>query len=1093
MRGVPQGEPPPHVHVSTSSTSPVSPTIKPPPHVHASTSSTSPVCTAIARLQHTTQEVLLDSGSSISSISADLVTRLQLPTSHAPPIKILFGDQQRVYHSHTQVMCMLTISSAQIHHRFYVLPRQLFPITLGCDWFLHSRACLDFSSQQLILPNHLPIALFTSPRDTTHISNTQYLISPAERIIDIRRLLATFPSLSTPPAKPPSVRFPIHHTIPTGNARPINAAPRRRSPLDHERIDNAVKTMLQQGIITPSKSEWISEPHMVKKGDGSYRFCVDFRQLNHVTTHDRYPLPRIDDLLDQLGKSKYFTSLDLASGYWQIPMNPQDAHKTAFRTRKGIFQFTRMPFGLSDAGSTFQRMANAIFDDLITRRVVIVYLDDILVHTSTWAEHLQVLREVLTCVQRYRLQLQWKKCRWGSTCLRFLGYVISSDGIQMDPEKTEAVQKFPRPTTVKQLQRFLGLLTFSLRFIPRLADLSAPLRALLQKDAPFLWTEACESSFLQLKRTLQASDLLAHPDFTKPFHLQTDASNVGLGAVLLQSDDNDQLRPIAYISRSLTKAEQNYSTTEKEFLAIVWAFHRFHPYLHGSNTSVETDHQPLLSLIKKAHPPGRLLRWALALQDYTFTLRYRHGSQNIVADGLSRISFQANQIASNTIDFPISSSQMANMQQHDKKIQDICHRLRAEPTSSLTKQFMIQDNVLLFCQVGKEPRVYVPEQLRLSYLRFFHDHPLSGHLGFHKVLDKIRCKFYWPGLRHEVASYIKACNLCQAIKSPQVAQGLLHPIQVQAPFEVVGWDIMGPFPESQEGNKFILVITEYLTRWAETAAIPDAKAMTIASKLLDKIIFPHGCPLQILSDRGPQFNSELLRLVSTQLGIQQLFTSPYHPQTNGLTERLNRTLKQQISAYIDPLHSTWDRILPFVTHAYNTTVQASTRISPFRALYGRDPRLPPEVAVPQPTTRLHADAVSWWSHLQQLQPLLRKAITSNLHQAQLRQKRQHDVGRADHQYHVGDKVLVYFPICRRGLSESLMHRWIGPFEVQKQIRDTTYLLRRASNNRSTFAHQSRMKPFHELPPPPLMPTPTPTPTPTPVSSPRLQPSSITAQ
>ena len=214
-----------------------------------------------------------------------------------------------------------------------------------------------------------------------------------------------------------------------------------------------------------------------------------------------------------------------------------------------------MPFGLSDAGSTFQRMANAIFDDLITRRVVIVYLDDILVHTSTWAEHLQVLREVLTCVQRYRLQLQWKKCRWGSTCLRFLGYVISSDGIQMDPEKTEAVQKFPRPTTVKQLQRFLGLLTFSLRFIPRLADLSAPLRALLQKDAPFLWTKACESSFLQLKRTLQASDLLAHPDFTKPFHLQTDASNVGLGAVLLQSDDNDQLRPIAYISRSLTKAE----------------------------------------------------------------------------------------------------------------------------------------------------------------------------------------------------------------------------------------------------------------------------------------------------------------------------------------------------------------------------------------------------------------------------------------------------------------------------------------------------------------------------------------------------------
>ena len=183
------------------------------------------------------------------------------------------------------------------------------------------------------------------------------------------------------------------------------------------------------------------------------------------------------------------------------------------------------------------------------------------------------------------------------------------------------------------------------------------------------------------------------------------------------------------------------------------------------------------------------------------------------------------------------------MQQHDKKIQDICHRLRAEPTSSLTKQFMIRDNVHFSCQVGKEPRVYVPKQLRLSYLRFFHDHPLSGHLGFHKVLDKIHCKFYRPGLRHEVTSYIKACNLSQAIKSPQVAQGLLHPIQVQAPFEIVGWDILGHFPESQEGNKFILIITEYLSRWAETAAIRDVKAVTIASKLLEKIIFPHGCPL----------------------------------------------------------------------------------------------------------------------------------------------------------------------------------------------------------------------------------------------------------
>ena len=238
--------------------------------------------------------------------------------------------------------------------------------------------------------------------------------------------------------------------------------------------------------------------------------------MKHITTHDQYPLPCIDDLLDELRKSKYFSSIDLASGYWHIRMNPENAHKNAFCTRKGIFHFTRMPFGLSDVPSTFPRMVNTIFNDLITHRVVIVNLDDIMICTSTWVQHLQVLQEVLTHVQLYRLQPQCKKCRWGSMRLRFLGYIISSKEIQMDPKKMEAVQKLPRPTTLKKLQCFLSLLMFFLRFLPRLADLLASLHTLLPKDTPFLWTVTCESSFLQLKRRLQASNLLAHPNFTKP-------------------------------------------------------------------------------------------------------------------------------------------------------------------------------------------------------------------------------------------------------------------------------------------------------------------------------------------------------------------------------------------------------------------------------------------------------------------------------------------------------------------------------------------------------------------------------------------------
>ena len=891
-------------------------------HIQASASSSSRVCTALATINHCTHTILLDTGSSISSISTALVHRLGLPTSTAPSIQVLFGDHQHLYHSHTQAHCTFTLGTITFSHHFYVLPHQLFPLTLGCDWFLKRRAVIDFDAHKLLVPHASPIPLLQDSSPSPHLSQVQVALSPQERLVSIRQLLARFPSLTLQPTHAPTVSFPVQHAIRTGEATPIRMATRRRSPLDHDRIDAAVTDMLTKGIIVPSTSDWVSEPHLVKKDDGTFRFCIDFRPLNKVTIHDLYPLPRVDDLLDQIGGSRYFTSLDLASGYWQIPLKPSDAHKTAFRTRRGLFQFTRMPFGLSDAGSTFQRMANSIFAALINKGVLLVYLDDILIHTATWEDHLQALAEVLACITKHNLQLQWKKCRWGSTSLRFLGFIISGDGIRMDPAKVAAINDYPRPTSVKSLQRFLGMITFSLRFIPNLALVTFPLRQLLKKGVSFSWDPACEDSFRRLKTMVKESGLLAHPNFDRPFTLQTDASNQGLGAVLLQADCHGQEKAVAFISRTLTPAERNYSTTEKELLAIVWSFQRFHPYLHGGQVTVETDHQPLLSLIHRPHPPGRLLRWTLALQEYQFTLSYRKGATNLVADSLSRADCQAVQFLPETSDLPIPLPQLATLQQHDPAIQQIIHQLRSLQPFPSQRRFMLRDNLVFFIQAHHEPRLYIPHALQQTYLQFYHDHPLSGHLGFHKVLEKLRLKYYWPNMRHSVSTYINQCALCQHIKPASKPAGTLQPITVTSPFELVGWDFMGPFPETPNGNKYILVITEYLTRWAETVAIPDVTAPTIASQLLHKVIFQHGCPVQLLSDQGRQFHGDVLNAVATQLGVQQVFTSPYHPQTNGLTERLNKTLKQEIAAYIDPCHKTWDQILPFVTHAYNTSVQA---------------------------------------------------------------------------------------------------------------------------------------------------------------------------
>ena len=331
---------------------------------------------------------------------------------------------------------------------------------------------------------------------------------------------------------------------------------------------------------------------------------------------------------------------------------------------------------------------------------------------------------------------------------------------------------------------------------------------------------------------------------------------------------------------------------------------------------------------------------------------------------------------------PYYPQQIAELQQPDPTIKEIILQIRGRK-NHIHRNFIIINNILHFVSQVQTPRVYVPEALHPSYLEFYHNSQLTGRIGFYKLLHRIRSLYYWPKLPQSISQFLKACPTCQSMKAPQQSYGTLHPIEVIEPFELVGWDLMGPFPTSIHGNKYILVITEYLTRWCEAIVLSDAMVSSVAHALLQRVIFPHGCPRQLLSNQGSQFRSEVIRILSHSLGITQIFTSLYHPQSNRLTEHLNWTIKQVISAYVDPLHQSWDQVLPFVVHAYNTSVQESTRISPFRALYGRNPRLPPDIHVIKAQPR-RTDATEWWLHLQTHQPLLRCAIQHNVCMAQQR-------------------------------------------------------------------------------------------------------------
>jgi hypothetical protein len=435
---------------------------------------------------------------------------------------------------------------------------------------------------------------------------------------------------------PPGHTDLVNHRIVTEDTLPIKQRPYRISPTEHEFVGKEIDRMLDQGIIRPSYSPWTSPIVLVKKKNGQTRFCVDYRKLNKITKRDAYPLPRIDEILDSLGKAKWFTSLDMASGYWQVEMNESDREKTAFITKQGTYEFNVMPFGLTNAPATFQRLMDRIFYD-IKDKYVLVYLDDINIYSATFEDHLKHLKNVFERVRKANLKLNLDKCHFCKKELAFLGHVINHTGIKPDPAKVEKVKNFAIPTNITELRGFIGLASYYRRFILNFATIVEPMNKLLRKNIPYKWDEKCQTAFEQLKDKLTTAPILTYPDFSKPFLLYTDASYKGLGAVLAQLDEEGNEHVIAYASRSLVGAEVNYATTEIECLATVWAMKYFRPYIYLQEFSLITDHSALQWMLNNPTPSKRMTRWILTIMDYPFRIQYRKGRKHQNADALSRL------------------------------------------------------------------------------------------------------------------------------------------------------------------------------------------------------------------------------------------------------------------------------------------------------------------------------------------------------------------------------------------------------------------------------------------------------------------------
>ncbi|UYV76014.1 hypothetical protein LAZ67_13002151 [Cordylochernes scorpioides] len=819
----------------------------------------------------------------------------------------------------------------------------------------------------------------------------------------------------------------VKHKIDTSDSRPIKQRPYRVSPVERRAIQSEVDKMIKMGIVQPSESPWSSPVVLVKKKDGSWRFCVDYRKLNKVTKKDVYPLPRNDDVLDSLTGAKFFSSMDLRTGYWQIEIDEEDREKTAFITPDGLYEFRVMPFGLCNAPATFERMMDKLLAGL-KWTICLCYLDDIIVYATSFKEHIERLGKVLRCIQQAGLCINHEKCRFGSREIKVLGHLVTESGIRPDPDKIEAITNFPTPKTTTEVRSFMGLCSYYRRFVKDFANKAKPLHDLLRNNVKFFWSNEQEQSFQILKSALTTDPVLGHFKEDAETLVHTDASGYGVGAVLTQLVEGKE-KPIAYASRTLNAAERNYSTTERECLAVVWAIYKFRPYLFGKHFTVVSDHHSLCWLANVKDASGRLARWALRLQEFDISIVYKNGKRHQDADCLSRSPLPQ----SNEDNIPELSSitDIRKEQRSDVQTKKIIQEIDSKSESG----YKIIDGILYrknYDPMGKPWLLVVPKQMRVDILREAHDAPMAGHLGFAKTYDRVRRKYFWPGLHRSVRQYVAHCRECQRRKgSTERPPGQLVPIPpVSRPFEKIGIDLLGRFPTSNDGNKWTVVATDYLTRYAMTKAIPNGSSEEVGKFIVEDVILKHGAPRELISDRGRTFISHTIRDINNLCGTAHRFTSAYHPQTNGLTERLNKTLGDMLSMYVDVDQRNWDSVLPYVTFAYNTAKQETTGFSPFYLVHGRDVETPLDTIL---TYREEANLEDYVESLVTNAEDARQLARLNILKAQGKDKSRYDKSHRPVQYRTEDLVWVYTPVRKQGLSEKLLKRYFGPYKVVRQL------------------------------------------------------------
>ena len=966
------------------------------------------------------------------------------------------------------------LGSFSTEHPFIVVDHLSVPAILGCDFLREHGFVLNFESgtyYRAESPSQtLPLCVTEQRSCSTMTIDEDYpqaipvksdskdqiqLEMPTDVHPELRSVVQEFEGLFSKQLGQTNV---TKHIIDTGEATPIKVPP-RQIPFHYvDEVHAQLQDMAMEGIIRPSTSPWCAPAVYVPKSSGEVRICVDFVKLNQVTKKDSYPVPRPDGPQQRLAGKKIFSKLDLRSAYWQFPMDEESIEKTAFCPGPGygLWEFTVMPYGLTGATQTCQRALDHILKSC--KDCVDNYVDDLIVFSDDLKSHIDDLRRVLLKLKAAGFTLRGSKCFFGNTKAVHLGFEYSLMGVAPSPEKTKAVQDWPTPSCSKDVRSFLGLVNFFRRFIPHFADIAHPLTALTSKNAQFVWGDKQQAAFRALQQALLTPPLLDYPRRDDQFVLATDASDIGLGAVL----STNRGTVVEYASRTLNSAEVNYSTTEKECLAIVWAIHKFNHYLIGAHFLLETDHKPLewLETTKASKSRSqRLERWSLELRAFHFSIKHRPGKENQHADALSRHPLQVVMVES-TLDH----AAIAQAQESDPVLSKLVSQMKAnQPPQNtghwrkfpfrrylqLWSQLVFQNSVLY--RKVKHPLtaeakllIVAPNSLRRKFLHMAHN--AAGHQGTDKTIARLSDFTYWVGIAKDAGHHCTHCVTCQMVKAPARPPAPLQPIVTSRPWEMVGVDIL-KVPMSSKGNQYLLVVQDYFSKWPFAMALPDQKAATIVKVLRDQVFTMVGPPRRLHSDQGRNFESHILSELCKAFGVEKSHTTPYHPMGDGLVERMNRSLLSLLRTLTER-QSDWEDHLQLLLFAYRTSQHSTTKLSPHEVLFGRNP---PLLQLPSPSISTSPDPGDYSCQLRQKLMELWEMVEANMIESAERQKRNYG-GQNTAMPVVGQKVLLDDPA--RG---KLDPHWTGPWEVISVKEPLTLELQMGSAKR--VVHINRVRPL----------------------------------